>query len=142
MATPDILLAMALDISGMTPLIQVFNVPRALAFYRDILGFQVVADSGNGDHSSWVWLRLNNADLMLNDQYEPGHEPPQPPPERTKWHKDTCLYFNCPDPDAAYEFLKSKALDLKPPKVAQYGMKQLHVTDPDGYLLCFQCPEE
>lgn len=130
---------MALNINGMTPLIQVFNMPRSLAFYREILGFQVQADSGNGDHSSWVWLRLNDVDLMLNDQYEPGHEPPQPPRERTKWHKDTCLYFNCPDPDAAYEFLKSKGIDLKPPKIAPYGMKQLYLTDPDGYALCFQC---
>jgi hypothetical protein len=28
--------------------------------------------------------------------------------------------------------------DVKEPKVAPYGMKQLHLTDPDGYLLCFQ----
>jgi hypothetical protein len=27
-----------------------------------------------------------------------------------------------------------------PPKVAPYGMKQLYVTDPDGYILCFQWP--
>jgi len=117
---------MPVDINEMTPLIQVFNMPRALAFYRDILGFQIVTDSGKGDHSSWVWLRLNGADLMLNDQYEPGHEPREAPPERTRWHEDTCLYFGCSDPDAAYEFLSSKGLDLKPPKVASYGMKQLY----------------
>ena len=126
----------------MTPLIQVFSMPRALVFYRDILGFQIVTDSGDGDKSSWVWLRLGGIDLMLNDQYEPGHEPPAPPPERVKWHKDTCLYFDCPDPDAAYEFLKSKAVDLDPPKIAPYGMKQLYFRDPDGYGLCFQCPVE
>ena len=123
----------------MTPLIQVFNMPRALAFYRDILGFQVLTDSGDGDKSSWVWLRLNSVDLMLNDQYEPGREPSAPPPERTTWHGDTCLYFSCPNPDAVYEFLKSKGVDLKPPKVAPYGMKQLYIRDPDGYSLCFQC---
>ena len=110
----------------MTPLIQVFNMPRALAFYRGILGCQVVADSGRGDKSSWVSLRLNGTNLMLNDQYEPGHEPSAPPPERTRWHSDTCLFFDCPDPDVAYEFLKSQGVDLNPPKIAPYGMKQLH----------------
>jgi hypothetical protein len=27
-----------------------------------------------------------------------------------------------------------------PPKVAPCGMKQIYVTDPDGYILCFQWP--
>jgi glyoxylase I family protein len=130
---------MSVKIDGMTPLIQVFDMPRALAFYRDILGFEVVSDSGNGDDSSWIWLRLNDVDLMLNDQYEPDHVPPEPPPERTKWHNDTCLYFGCPDPDAAYDYLKSKGVELDPPKIAPYGMKHLYVHDPDGYNLCFQC---
>jgi glyoxylase I family protein len=98
---------MPVEVTAMTPLIQVFNMPRALAFYRGILGCQVVADSGDGDKSSWVLLRLNSTNLMLNDQYELGHEPSAPPPERTRWHRDTCLYFDCPDPDVAYEFLKS-----------------------------------
>ncbi len=66
---------MAINISGMAPLLQVFDMPASLGFYRDVLGFEVVQDSGNGDDSSWVWLRLNDADLMLNDQYEPGAVP-------------------------------------------------------------------
>lgn len=129
---------MSIEINGMTPLIQVFNMPRSLRFYRDILGFRVVSDSGNGDDSSWVWLRLNGCDLMLNDQYEPSQEPDEPPAERTKWHGDTCLYFGCPDTDAAYEYLKSTGVDLKPPIVTSYGMKQLYVRDPDNYNICFQ----
>ena len=114
-------------------------MPRSLAFYRDVLGFEVVSDSGNGDKSSWVWIRLNDADLMLNDQYEPGHEPSEPPADRQKWHHDTCLYFGA-DPDVVYEFLRSNGFDLKPPKDAPYGMRQLYLNDPDGYNLCFQQP--
>ena len=130
---------MPIKINGMTPLLQVFNMPRALGFYRDVLAFEVAADSGNGDDSSWVWLRLDDLNLMLNDQYEPGHVPPAPPAERTRWHDDTCLYFNCPDPDGMYEYLTSKNIDCKPPKVAPYAMKQLTLRDPDGYAICFQC---
>src|SRR5438477_11042648 len=118
---------MGIEIKGMTLLLSVFNMPRALAFYRDILGFEVVTDSGNGDDSSWVWLCLNGADLMLNDQYDPGHVPDAPPAERTRWHHDTCLYFSCEDVNGAYEYLKSKRVNVKPPKVVPYGMKQLYV---------------
>lgn len=125
----------------MSPLIEVFNMPRALAFYRDVLGFEVVSDSGNGDDSSWVWLRLQGVDLMLNDQYEPGHVPAAPPDERIKWHHDTSFYFGA-DPDAAYEYLRSKGVELQPPENAPYGMRQLYLKDPDGYNLCFQSPVE
>ena len=133
---------MSMEFRGMTPLISVFDMPRSLAFYREILGFQVVSDSGNGDNSSWVWLRKDGVDLMLNDQYEPGRVPSNPPPERTEWHHDICLYFGCEDTDAAYQYLRSKNLSLQPPKVAPYGTKQLYFQDPDGYNLCFQWPVE
>jgi glyoxylase I family protein len=128
---------MTIELKGMTPLLSVFDMPASLAFYRGILGFEVVADSGNGEESSWVWLRNAGIDLMLNDQYELGHIPPSPPPERTKWHHDTCLYFGA-DPDAVFQYLLSKGFDLKPPEDAPYGMRQLYVNDPDGYNLCFQ----
>ena len=131
---------MAIEMKGLCPLIQVFNMRRSLAFYRDVLGFSIAGDSGGGDDASWVWLQRGPINLMLNDQYEPGHEPPTPPPERTKWHKDTCLYFDCPDPDATYEYLRSNGVDLDAPATAPYGMRQLYLSDPDGYGICFQCP--
>ena len=133
---------MGIKVEHLTPLIQVYSMPRSLAFYRDILGFEVGADSGDGDDSSWVWLRLNGLNLMLNDQYEPGYVPDAPPAERVKWHQDTCLYFGCPDVDGAYAYLVSKGLDIEPPKIAPYGMKQLYLSDPDNYGICFQWPAE
>ena len=133
---------MAIKVRSLTPLLSVFNMPTSLAFYRDILGFQVVSDSGDGDDSSWIWLQLDGSNLMLNDQYEPGQVPDRPPPERVKWHHDTCLYFGCADVDGVFEYLVSKGLEIEPPKVAPYGMKQLYVSDPDNYNLCFQWPVE
>jgi hypothetical protein len=45
-----------------------FQHAAALAFYRDLLGFEVVTDSGNGDDSSWVFgSSLRAVSLMLND---------------------------------------------------------------------------
>jgi glyoxylase I family protein len=48
------------------------------------------------------------------------------------------FYFGCPDVDAAYIYLRDKGVELKPPKIAPYGMKQLYLLDPDGYNLRFQ----
>ena len=129
---------MAIDLRGLTPLIQVFDMPTSLAFYCDILGFEVHASSAPPPKCDWVWLKLNETELMLNTAYEQEHRPPAPNAVRVAAHEDTCLYFGCPDPDAAYAYLVSRGVEAKPPKVAPYGMKQLYLKDPDGYALCFQ----
>jgi glyoxylase I family protein len=61
-------------------------------------------------------------------------------PARIVAHHDTGLFFGCPDVDAVYAHLCGKGVVVEPPKVASYGMKQLHLEDPDGYVLCFQWP--
>jgi catechol 2,3-dioxygenase-like lactoylglutathione lyase family enzyme len=133
---------MAIEIRGMAPLLEVFDMPTSLAFYRDKLGFRVTGDSGQGDESGWVMLDLGDETIMLNTAYDDGDRPDAPDAARVAAHHDTCIYLGCPDVDAAYEHLKAQGIDGEPPSVAPYGMKQLYVTDPDNYNLCFQWPVE
>jgi len=54
---------MAAILSGVTPLLQVFDMPAAVRFYRDVLGFEVLSHSplirGNqGEYFHWAMLRL------------------------------------------------------------------------------------
>jgi glyoxylase I family protein len=131
---------MSIEIQGMSPLLSVFDMPVSLAFYRDVLGFEVIHDSGQGDNSGWVMLKAGDTTFMLNTAYDDDERPPVPDAAATAAHHDTCLYFGCPDPDAAYEYLRGKGIELGPPKIAYYGMKQLYFHDADGYNLCFQWP--
>ena len=55
-------------------------------------------------------------------------------------HHDAAIYFGCPDVDAAFAYLWAKGVRAKEPQTAFYGMRQLYVSDPDGYTLCFQWP--
>ena len=73
-----------------------------------------------------------------NTAYDPEDQPTSPQRDRWSGRSDTCIYFGCPVVGGAYQCLRSKGLELDPPKIAYYGMKQLHLTDPDGYGLCFQ----
>lgn len=135
---------MALDIKGICPLIQVYDMATSLKFYCEVLRCEIVSTDSNTkapDHN-WVWLRLQGADLMLNTAYDEGLRPPQPDAKRVAAHDDTCLYFGAPDVDAVYRDLTAKGLKLDPPKVAWYGMKQLYLHDPDGYGICFQWQSE
>jgi len=130
---------MGIEIRGMALLLQVFDMPASIAFYRDALGFEVVTTSKPMcEHFDWALLRLNDVELMLNTAYEEDARPPAPDPARIAGHDDTCLYFGCPDVDVAYAFLRARGVAAKEPKVAPYGMKQLYISDPDGYSLCFQ----
>ena len=131
---------MGIEIRGLAPLIEVFDMSTSLAFYRDKLGFAVTGDSGQGDNSGWVMLQLGEAAVMLNTMYEDHDRPAAVDPARVSAHHDTCIYFGSPDVDAVYEHLRAAGIDADPPKIAPYGMKQLYVSDPDNYNLCFQWP--
>lgn len=134
---------MSIEVESVCALLQVFDMPASVRFYRDVLGFEIVHTSErDGDQFDWGWLRLNNADLMLNTAYEQEYRPAQADAARVAAHNDTCLYFGCPDVDAAYRRLREHGVEVEEPKVAPYGMKQLYVSDPDGYNLCFQWPVE
>ena len=131
---------MEIELQSATPLIEVFDMPSSLGFYRDTLGFRVITDSGRGDDSGWVMLKLGGATIMLNTAYDDGERPTAPDPARTAAHRDTCIYFGCPDVDGAFSLLLARGIRATAPKVAPYGMEQLYLTDPDGYGLCFQWP--
>jgi catechol 2,3-dioxygenase-like lactoylglutathione lyase family enzyme len=132
---------MGIEIRGMAPLLQVFDMPTSIRFYRDVLGFEVVSTSKpRGERFDWALLKLNGVELMLNSAYEDEARPPAPDSARTVAHDDTAIYFGCPDVDAAFAHLRSRGMNVNEPKVAHYGMKQLYVHDPDGYNLCFQWP--
>ena len=131
---------MPIEVRGLVPLVQVFDMPTSLRFYRDLLGFEVANTSAPGDDCDWALLRCGGAELMLNTAYESDQRPPAPDPARVASHADTGLFFGCPDVDVAYAHLRDKGLNVKAPAVAPYGMKQLYLKDPDGYELCFQWP--
>lgn len=133
---------MAIEILGLAPLLQIFDMPVSIRFYRDVLGFIVAATSpqlsDNPDDVNWAMLELNGITIMLNTAYEPEFRPSEPEAQRFGGHSDTGLFFACPDVDGAYQQLRERGLEIKEPKVAHYGMKQLYLSDPDGYSLCFQ----
>jgi catechol 2,3-dioxygenase-like lactoylglutathione lyase family enzyme len=131
---------MIIPVKGLAPLLQVFDMPASIAFYHNVLGFEVVASAGPSDDVGWVLLRLDRVELMLNTTYEKPDRPPAPDPARMAAHGDTAIYFACPNVDAVYRHLRAKGVTVKEPAIAPYGMKQLYVSDPDGYNLCFQWP--
>ncbi len=65
---------MAIEVQGVAPIVQVFDMPRSIRFYRDVLGFMVTgrsrAKSADPDDVDWVMMKLSNATVMLNTAYD------------------------------------------------------------------------
>jgi glyoxylase I family protein len=125
---------------GLTPLIGVFDMPTALAFYRDLLGFSVVfaspeVETTEGRFSHYMWLRFGGAEIMLNTQYDSNERPSQPP---EKSSKDAVFYIHCSDVEVAYQELTERGLKAERPKMASYRLRLFSVEDPDGYTIVFQ----
>jgi uncharacterized glyoxalase superfamily protein PhnB len=131
---------MSLRLDGSVTLLQVFDMPTSLHFYRDLLGFAIVQQSQFHDNCGWAWLHLGGSEIMLNTAYEDVCRPAEPDPSRIQAHHDTVVYFGCSDVDAVCEFIKSKGISAAEPKNTPYGMRQLYIEDPDGFGICFQHP--
>ena len=126
------------NVQTVTPLLQVYDMRRSVGWYRDVLGFQVMSSYEPDGHLYWATLRLGGAVLMLNARYEDDERPPAPPAAQGR--EDTTLFFLCENVDAAYAELRDKPCQVRAPETAFYGMRQMEVTDPDGFQLCFQHP--
>ena len=137
---------MHLGISGLCPLLQVFDMPASVTFYRDLLGFTMISSSppyGTQDGNPlfhWVLLRCGDAELMLNTAYDEGERPESPDRTRLLGHQDLGLFMSCPDVDEAFRRLTEKGVRCSPPHTATYGMRQTSCSDPDGFRITLQWP--
>lgn len=130
-------------LTGLIPLLQVFDMPRALAFYRDGLSFAVVAHSpevetAEGRFHHWMWLKNGAVELMLNTAYDSGERPAVLDASRWAGHGDVTLFIGCQTIDAMHAELTARGLPVGPVSDTPHGLRQMSLTDPDGYVICFQ----
>ena len=59
---------MAIELRGSAPLFEVFDMAEAFAFYRGVLGLDVVSTNKEKDTDpadvDWAWLRKDDVDAM------------------------------------------------------------------------------
>ena len=116
------------------PLLFTRDIERARAFYCDRLGFTLTNRYDPDGKLSWCMLAMEGARVML--EQTDAKRLAGLADNRT----DIALYFLCEDVDVLHERFTANGVDLEPPFVAFYGMKQLEVRDPDGRCLCFEHP--
>jgi catechol 2,3-dioxygenase-like lactoylglutathione lyase family enzyme len=126
------------EISGIAPFFIVKNVPVALSFYRDRLGFDITFQGPSDDDIFFGIVQRGAAMIMLKDI---GVDPvPNYTRDIKKGIARWDAYLHVPDPDAlAAEFL-SRNVEFFLPLNDSYsddGLRGFEVKDADGYLLFF-----
>ncbi|WP_299832418.1 glyoxalase superfamily protein [uncultured Roseobacter sp.] len=111
--------------SNATPVIRVSDYARAKTFYTDLLGFEAKEEAGEPVVGFGIF-RAGDAQIFLVswDGPEAAYD---------KWR----AYFYPRDFNSLVAHLTARGQAFKGPRVTEYGMREIEVTDPDGNVLCF-----
>lgn len=107
-------------IHSTVPVLASLNLNETLAFYADKLGFVQIVE-------------LHDYAIVGRD----GAEVHFYPCEDRHIAENTSCYVRTGNTQALYEEFKARGVDVKPPQLRPWGMKELYVIDPHGNLLKF-----
>src|SRR5215831_6098850 len=130
------------EITGIAPFFIVKNVPAALSFYRDSLGFDITFQGPSEDDIFFGIVQRGAAMIILKDI---GVDPvPNYTRDIKKGIARWDAYLNVPDPDALAAEFSSRNVEFFLPLTAEDdgddGLRGFEVKDADGYLLFFGHP--
>ncbi len=129
------------SITGIAPLFIVRNVPAALKFYHERLGFDITFQGPEENDIFFGIVQRGAAMIMMKDV---GVEPV---PNYTRDIKQGIArwdaYLHVPDPDAlAAEFTLRNVEFFQPLMNNDDGLRGFEVLDADGYVLYFGRPDK
>ncbi len=117
----------------LTHILVVSEMPRSVAFYRDVLGAELVREYGG---TSAVFS-FNGAWLLLVTGGEPTPDKPSvtfasvDDPDRVSH----AMTIRVPDCEAAYRTLRDRGAEFLTPPVGSEWEVRAFFRDPDGHLL-------
>lgn len=126
-------------ISGIAPFFIVRDVPAALAFYRDRLGFDITFQGPEPGDIFFGIVQRGAAMLMLKDV---GVDPlPNCLRDVKKGWARWDAYLYVPDPDAFAAEFSARGVEFSRPLADDDdGLRGFEVQDADGYVLFFGRP--
>ncbi|WP_410810522.1 VOC family protein [Micromonospora sp. 067-2] len=106
------------------PIVTTPDLPRLLAFYLDVVGFEMTYRFPDGGDPEFVALRLGDSELGLAADPKAGG-----PSAAHRW--ELCVYAD--DCDAAVDALRTGgATVIEEPVDQPWGERSARVIDPDG----------
>jgi len=121
-------------LGSLIPLLWVYDVGRSVAYYRDVLGFELERKFEGDGQLYWAQLKCGEVRIMLNAEFEAQDRRPEHDRRRSE---DVSFYFYPADIAALRGAVASRGGKPTDFHVTFYRHKQFSVRDPDGYTLCF-----
>ena len=125
--------------ADITPNLIVSDIDRSLAFYRDVLGFAVVATVPEASPFVFAWMQKDTVNVFLNTVGSVKDEQPELAARAIGGTATMYLMIEAASPsegiDALFEAVRSKARVIMPLKNQFYGMREFGIEDPDGYVI-------
>lgn len=127
------------DISSIAPFFIVRNVPAALAFYRDRLGFDIMFQGPEPGDIFFGIVQRGGAMIIVKDV---GLDPlPNCVRDIKQGWARWDAYVLVPDPDALAAEFSSRHVEFSQPlRDDDDGLRGFEVRDVDGYVLYFGRP--
>lgn len=127
------------DISSIAPFFIVRNVPAALAFYRDRLGFDIIFQGPEPGDIFFGIVQRGGAMIIVKDV---GLDPlPNCVRDIKQGWARWDAYVLVPDPDALAAEFSSRHVEFSQPlRDDDDGLRGFEVRDVDGYVLYFGRP--
>ena len=113
-----------MKLTSLIPLLWTDDLDASIAFYCDLLGFEVC-----GRMEAWASLKKDEVELMLSAPN--AHEP------FDKIQFTGSFYFRADNVDALWQQLKDKTPVVYPIEDFEYGMREFAIRDNNGYILQF-----
>ena len=131
---------MRAEIGAAAPLFIVRDVPAALAFYRDRLGFEITFQGPEPDDIFFGIVQRGRAMVMMKAV---GVDPvPNGTRDIGQGIARWDAYIHVPDPDALAAELSSRGVEFLVPLMNNDdGLRGFEVKDADGYILFFGRPQ-
>ena len=125
--------ASAVNFISATPNLLVTDVSASLAFYQDVLGFELVRSVPDEAPFVFVWLKRGGVELFLNDVKTASDSIKLD----LRAGGTSTLYVDVSDVKALLDQLTGRAKVVMPLTDQFYGMREFAILDPDGYLVTF-----
>lgn len=128
-------------LTDVVPNLIVTDIGSSAAFYREALGFSVVATVPEQGPAVFVWLQRDDVSVFLNSKAGVAEDLPAMAARPVGGTASLFITLDAETPgegiDRLFESLGGRAPVVMPLKNQFYGMREFAVEDPDGYLIIF-----
>jgi len=120
---------------GLTPNLVVANLEKSLAFYRDVLGFELDMHVPDAPPYVFAAVKRGGVQIFLNDVSAVRKDFPALA-ERARGGGNT-MYIKMTGVEAYHQQIQGKVKIVVPFVRQPYGMTEFGIEDPDGYVIFF-----